>query len=53
MAVTKKAKGEVNEVINALEHLSTQSGTRPDVVQSKRDCFQVWCVCGCGGVRLQ
>ena len=37
----KKPKGEVNEIINALEHLSTQNGSRPDVVQNKRDCFQV------------
>lgn len=39
--MSKKPKGEVHEVINALEHLSAQSGTRPDVVQNKRDCFQV------------
>ncbi|KAL4434249.1 hypothetical protein ABPG75_000690 [Micractinium tetrahymenae] len=38
--MSKKPKGEVHEVINALEHLSAQSGTRPDVVQNKRDCFQ-------------
>ena len=37
----KKPKGEVNEIINALEHLSTQNGSRADVVQNKRDCFQV------------
>lgn len=41
--MSKKPKGEVHEVINALEHLSAQSGTRPDVVQNKRDCFQVRC----------
>jgi len=39
--MTKKPKGEVHEIITALEHLSAQSGTRPDVVQNKRDCFQV------------
>jgi hypothetical protein len=38
----KKPKGEVHEVINALEHLSAQNGSRADVVQNKRDCFQVW-----------
>ena len=37
----KKPKGEVHEVINALEVLSAQNGQRPDVVQNKRDCFQV------------
>ncbi|EFN57601.1 hypothetical protein CHLNCDRAFT_30507, partial [Chlorella variabilis] len=36
----KKPKGEVHEVINALEHLSAQNGSRADVVQNKRDCFQ-------------
>jgi vesicle coat complex subunit len=36
----KKPKGEVHEVINALEVLSAQNGQRPDVVQNKRDCFQ-------------
>lgn len=36
----KKPRGEVHEVIAALEHLSTQNGSRPDVVQSKRECFQ-------------
>ena len=39
--MAKKPKGEVHEVISALEHLSAQSGSRPDVVQNKRDCFQV------------
>lgn len=41
MAGGKKPKGEVHEVINALEVLSAQNGQRPDVVQNKRDCFQV------------
>eukprot|EP00887_Chlorella_sp_A99_P000646 scaffold5.g646.t1 len=36
----KKPRGEVHEVIGALEHLSTQSGAKPDVVQAKRECFQ-------------
>ncbi|KAI3438927.1 hypothetical protein D9Q98_001341 [Chlorella vulgaris] len=36
----KKPKGEVHEIINALEHLSAQSGSRADVVQNKRECFQ-------------
>ena len=27
-------------MINALEHLSTQNGTKPDVIQAKRECFQ-------------
>lgn len=46
----KKPKGEVHEVINALEHLSAQNGSRADVVQNKRDCFQVWhrSLCGWG-----
>ena len=50
----KKPKGEVHEVINALEVLSAQNGQRPDVVQNKRDCFQVRQggagrgVCSCG-----
>lgn len=39
--MSKKPKGEVHEIINALEALSTQNGQRPDVVQNKRDCFQV------------
>lgn len=25
---------------NALEHLSTMSGSKPDVIKMKRDCFQ-------------
>ena len=39
-AMAKKAKGEVKEIIQALEVLSAQNGQRPDVVQNKRDCFQ-------------
>lgn len=38
--MAKKPKGEVHEVMSALEHLSAQSGSRTDVVQNKRDCFQ-------------
>lgn len=37
----KKPKGEVHEIIHALEVLSAQNGQRADVVQNKRDCFQV------------
>lgn len=36
-----RSRGEVNEINNQLEQLSTLSGTRPDVVQLKRECFQV------------
>lgn len=52
----RKAKGEVNEIINALEHLSAQNGSRPDVVQvgtrlaAQKEagspaptCADVWC----------
>lgn len=35
-----RSRGEVNEVINQLENLSAMDGRRPDVVQSKRECFQ-------------
>ena len=35
-----KGRGEVNEIIGALEALSAQNGQRAEVVQAKRECFQ-------------
>ncbi|GAB4816706.1 hypothetical protein N2152v2_003752 [Parachlorella kessleri] len=35
-----RGRGEVAEINNSLEQLSTLSGSRPDVVQMKRECFQ-------------
>lgn len=32
----------VNEINNSLEQLSTLNGSKPEVVQMKRECFQVW-----------
>jgi len=35
-----KSRGEVNEVISQLERLSAKDGRKPEVIQSKRECFQ-------------
>jgi len=35
-----KSRGEVNEVISHLERLSAKDGRKPEVIQSKRECFQ-------------
>lgn len=37
---SSRTRGEVSEVCNALEHMSTLTGTKPDVIKMKRDCFQ-------------
>lgn len=35
-----RPRGEVAEICKALDHLSTMNGSKPDVIQLKRDCFQ-------------
>lgn len=35
-----RSRGEVAEVTHSLEQLCTMNGSKPEVVQLKRDCFQ-------------
>lgn len=36
----RRARGEVNEIRKALDQLCSKDGRRPEVVKSKRECFQ-------------